>query len=522
MIELRQTTGTAQVHVAMATNRQVRERIAAHQGGPATGLVERLLQRQAESAEEACASAAGAPTVDVTSGDEDVAPSQGSNMQFGNSPTITRLGGRANDEEDETTAVDYEPSPSDVEEGEFDEVTTIRGTEEEWRALRESRAQLSPIELHELERNPSSANVSAFRTEEEVDALRAVNAREPVVVTNHETGLEPIAVRQHTHGLPIMPPPEQWPAGNAPKNLLAKARLAFADYDRSFHAWREKKLRDASGAKRVHPIPVLLFTGETEEQYEAAFIASLRRVGPDGTVREVSTDPQGERSQRLQFALGRMSEYRAHEGLLPPQRAAPMRAARKRSTVDANRSPPPAPQRLQLGRERPQVVARQAPMSSAQGYSLSTSPSSGVDLAGASRLATAPRGSVARRDDQSAVPAALAGAALAHVAAFGSHDVLATMILQSSRAIGALEGELASLRQHYDQQLSALSQKCEELEADVHRLKTSAADEHSRAKAFHARYAPRVKALWQNQSVLDVCAGVQDDQRFGDWDNDPQ
>ena len=103
----------------MATNRQVRERIAAHRDGTATGLIEKLLQRQAESADGASASTAAAPIVDVTRRDEDVAP-QGSNMQFGNLPTITRLGGRANDEEDETTAVDYEPSPSGEEEGEID------------------------------------------------------------------------------------------------------------------------------------------------------------------------------------------------------------------------------------------------------------------------------------------------------------------------------------------------------------------------------------------------------------------
>jgi hypothetical protein len=108
------------------------------------------------------------------------------------------------------------------------------------------------------------------------------------------------------------------------------------------------------------------------------------------------------------------------------------------------------------------------------------------------------------------------------VAASSSHDVLISMVHQSAKAIGALERELDALRQLYDRDVSALSQKYEDLEAQVHLLKTSAADEHTRSKQFYARYAPRVKALWQHQSVLDGCAGVDDDQRLANWDNDPQ
>jgi hypothetical protein len=480
----------------MATNKSVRERISAQTDGPAAGLVKVLLQRKAETPDaahaHAHASAATAGAVDV------------SNVEF-----------------DETMAVDYEPSPSDADEGEIDEVTTFSGTDEEWRAFRENRAQASLVELHELERNPSAANVSAYRTEGENDALRAVNACEPVVITNHETGLEPDAERPRS--LPMMPPPVQWPAGTTRENLLAKARVKYEDYDLAFRADREKRLRDAHGVPRVHPIPVLLFDGETEDEYEAAFIASIRKTGRDGTVREVSTDPQGERSQRMQFAAHRMWDYRARRGLQPPPRVGPPRAAKKRSTADASRSPPPAPQRQQLGRERPQAGVQQAPTSSAQGYSLSTSPSRGSYHAGASRSAGVQHGSVARRDDLSAAPAAHAYAAPApSVAASSSHDVLISMVHQGARAIGALERELDALRQRYDQDVSALSQKCEDLEADVHRLKTSAADEHARSKQFYARYAPRVKALWQHQSVLDDCAGVDDDQRLANWDTDPQ
>lgn len=475
----------------MATNKAVRERLSAQKDGPAAGLVSVLLQRKAESADAVRAHASAAAAVAVGAS------------------------------KDETTAVDHEPSLSDAEEGEIDGVTIFNGTEEEWRAFRENRAQATLVELHELERDPSAANVSAHRTEEESDALRAVNAREPVVITNHETGLEPDAERPRS--LPMMPPPEQWPAGTTRENLLAKARVQFEDYDLAFRADREKRLRDAHGVPHVHPIPVLLFDGETEADYEAAFIASIRRTGRDGTAREVSADPQGERSQRMQFAAHRMWDYRARRGVQPPPRVGPPRAAKKRSTADAGRSPPPAPQRQQLGRERPQAGVQQAPTSSAQGYSLSTSPSRGSCHAGASRSASVQHDSVARRDYQSAAPVAHAYAAPAlSVAASSSHDVLISMVHQGARAIGALERELDALRQRYDRDVSALSQKCEDLEADVHRLKTSAADEHARSKQFYARYAPRVKALWQHQSVLDDCAGVDDDQRLANWDTDPQ
>ncbi|KAF1319005.1 hypothetical protein FI667_g13398, partial [Globisporangium splendens] len=450
----------------MATNKAVRERIPAQKDGPAAGLVSVLLQRKEDSADavRAHASAAAAGAVGAS--------------------------------EDETTAVDHEPSPPDAEEG---EVTTFNGTEEEWRAFRENRAQATLVELHELERNPSAANVSAHRTEEESDALRAVNAREPVVITNHETGLEPDAERPRS--LQVMPPPEQWPAGTTRENLLAKARVQFEDYDLAFRVDREKRLRDAHGVPHVHPIPVLLFDGETEADYAAAFITSIRRTGRDGTARE--------------FAARRMWDYRARRGVQPPPRVGPPRAAKKRSNADAGRSPPPAPQRQQLGRERLQAGVQQAPTSSAQGYSLSTSPSRGSCHTGASRSASVQHDSVARHDYQSAAPVAHAYVAPAlSVAASSSHDVLISMVHQGARATGALERELDTLRQRYDRDVSALSQKCEDLEADVHRLKTSAADEHARSKQFYARYAPRVKALWQHQSVLEDCAGVDDDQRL--------
>jgi hypothetical protein len=433
----------------MTTNKAVREQVSAQKGGPVAGLVQTLLQRKAESAR---ASAAAADALGLAS---DV---------------------------DETTAVDYEPSPSDSE---VDEVTTFSGTEEEWRAFRENRAQASFLELHELELAPSAANVSIYRTGEENDALRAVNEREPVVVTNHETGLEPVAERSHS--LPMMPPPEQWPAGTSSENLLAKARVRFEDYDLAFRADREKRLRDARGVPRVHPIPVLLFDGETEGEYEAAFTASIRKPGRDGTIREVSSDPQGERSQRVQFAARRMWDYRARRGLQPPPRVVPPRAAKKRSTADASRSPPPAPQRQQLSRERPQGGVQQAPMSSAQDCSLSTLPSRGSFHAGALRSADSQRDSVAHRDDQSAASVARAFAAPAQsVAASSSHDVLISMVHQSAKAIGALERELDALRQRYDRDVSALSQKYEDLEAQVYLLKTSAADEHARSKQFYA------------------------------------
>jgi len=454
--------------------------------------------------------------------------SAGRCLQFGDLPVITRLGDHANgDALDESLIVDYEISDvSEHEEGEV--VTTFGGTAEEWAAYEENLGRFAPVRLHELERNPSAAMVLIYRTEEEEEEARmnAAREREPVVVTNHETGLGqvPRVAQRPAYALPEMPPPSGWPAGNTPENLLAKARVRFEQFDVTFQVWRGSRLRDDSGVARAHPIPVLLFDGETEAEYEAAFLASIRKVGRDGTVREVATDPQGERSQRMQFAMRRMWEYRERAGVKPPACASTSRG-RKRVTSEGQ-SPPPAPQRQQRGLARPQEGVWQAPMSSAPVRSLSTSPNSEVGRAVALRAAGTQRGSVPPRDYRSAAPVVLANAMPATGAQpsvpSSALDFVAQLVQQNSRAIGSLERELAAQRDRHEREYSALRLKYEELETLVHDQRVARAEEHRLAKTFHARYAPRVKALWKHQSVLDDHVGAEGDQRLGDWDSCPQ
>jgi hypothetical protein len=93
----------------MTTNGQVRERLAATRGGPAQGLVTRLLERAGEGdgvgAPTARASAAAAESTPddqatatvasatSTAGDQAATTSSaGRGLQFGDLPVITRLG----------------------------------------------------------------------------------------------------------------------------------------------------------------------------------------------------------------------------------------------------------------------------------------------------------------------------------------------------------------------------------------------------------------------------------------------
>ncbi|GAB9476233.1 hypothetical protein Gpo141_00013301 [Globisporangium polare] len=191
----------------MATNGEVSAHITAKKGDPPQGLAARLLQRH--GAEEGGEATAARESAAATAGAAD----DGRYLQFGDLLVVTRLGAHTNDDAtDESLAVDYEPSDqSEAEDGGV--VATVGGTQEDWDAFQENRAQDRHLELHELDENPSAVVVSMYRTEEENDALRAVKARESAVVTNHETGLEPIAEGTITYSLPIMPPPEQWLAG---------------------------------------------------------------------------------------------------------------------------------------------------------------------------------------------------------------------------------------------------------------------------------------------------------------------
>lgn len=534
----------------MTTNGRVRERLANKTDGLAQGLVAHLRQRAEDVKRDAAAgmdaahaSAAAAASAAVI--EEPIVLAVEAATQVHDKPVVKRLGSTVFDEgEDASLAVDYEHSDnSDLEEG---EMVTRNGTDEDWSVYDEYRPLLDKGELHELERNPGSAAlISSLRTEEENERIAAragaaAAASEPVVVTNHETGLEPdpsfAPRREIVYTIPEMQPPERWPAGNSAANLLAKARMHFTDWDTKFKSWRGEKKRDPNGVLRVHPIPILLFFDETEEEYEEKFLAHIR-TDKNGEPRGVSSSAQGERSQRMQFAVDRMNAYRKDEGIAPLVGAPTMRG-RKRTTPET-RSPPPAPQRQPPCPGRLGGGAQQVPKNSAREHSLSISPDRGFDHSVALSAAGAQRGNASRRDYQSAAPAALAIAAPIAVAqtpvsmvvspALAPTDLLVQMVQQNTKTIGSLEHRLAALQEAHGQSVSAwsqkhaeLSQKYEELESALFAEREARAEEHRNAKLFHARYAPRVKALWHHQRSVDQAAGVSGEERLGAWDNDPQ
>lgn len=478
----------------MATNRQVRERLALKRDGPAPGLVQRMMQRNdQESADSATAAAEAKESESTSSAVED------------------QESASACAAEDATRHVD---GGSSEEEGEVR--TTYGGTAEDWEAFNESREQRELVMLDPFERMSSEHVVSLLRTEEERDAAMAVAASEPTVVTNHESGLEPIVSCERTYSLRSMPPASEWPSGNTRTALLAQARVRFEDYDHSFLEDRERRLCDERGVPRVHPIPVVLRDGETEAEYEAAFVASITkaRTRNDGVRRVVKEDAQGQRSQRIQFAVMRMREWRARTGApQPPMRAqAQQRAARRRATAETSLSPPPAPQRQRQDPERPLGGVPQAPMSTARTHA--TSPRSACGHADALSAASAPRGSVARRDDPSAALEVHAHAA----PTAGSQEMLVALCTQTLRTVGALESQMASMKE----ELAALRRSHDALETQVYQLRESGAEEYQRSKHFYARYAPRVKALWGHQHVVDDYAQVPEETRLSDWDDGPQ
>ncbi|KAF1334234.1 hypothetical protein FI667_g1902, partial [Globisporangium splendens] len=202
------------------------------------------------------------------------------------------------------------------------------------------------------------------------------------------------------YSLPEMPPPELWPAGKTASNLLARARLCARDYDAQFKNWREKRLRDENGELRIHPIPVVLFVGETEEEYDADFMSCINKI-KGGSTRTVSTDPTAQRSQRMQFAVDRVRLFRSKQGGGTPLRAGG-RAGIRRQITRANDSPSVAPQRRQQDPGRLREDAQQAPTSSATHRTHATSQGSGCSPYAAAHAAGAQHGSGAVPACQSA------------------------------------------------------------------------------------------------------------------------
>ncbi|KAF1313310.1 hypothetical protein FI667_g17497, partial [Globisporangium splendens] len=487
----------------MATNKSVREKIARSASGPAEGLVQRLQKlgaekREAASAKQRAAAAVTSATEDVSMSDDEstqskTAPDGVSELQFGDLPAIKPMS-RASDADDDT-AVDYqEYSP---EEGEEEEgITVRRDSIDEWVEYEELRYGSGSPELHELERNPS-ADVSIYRTEEENDVAKTVNEREKeeVIITNNETGLEPPPKGSVHFSLPVMPPPKEWPTAKTPANLLARARVPLERYDSEFARWREADLRGRDGALRVHPIPVILYEGETEDQYETAFLASRTGVKRFGAARTLATDPGAQRSQRMQFAVQRVQKYR--EATKSDDRARTSLGINKRQ-MDESHSPSTHAQKRRPCRERPRGGAQQAPMSSATNRIHATSQGSGCSPCAAAHAAGARHGSGAVPAYQSAGPVAPYRASASVVAP----DAMVQMVHANASSLGALQQDVRALRQQYLDETSLLKQRVTALETELKEARQMLEEYHVRGKNFHARYAPRVKTLWERHNAL--------------------
>lgn len=508
----------------MPTNKEVRDKLARQRGEVVGDSIMGSLRKRedekkaAAGAKHDAAASATAVSDSVSALEVKRAPTTGGELQFGDLPAIQPMRGGKEEGEIDELAVDYDEHSVDDDES----VTVKRGSLDEWDeyiAMKDGRA--SPV-LNELERD-RSIDVTIYRTDEERDdVLKTVNAKkrkQEVLVTNEETGVRGIAHDEPMYSLPLMPPPEQWPAGKREANLLARARVLIEDFDGQFTTWRDKRLKDDRGELRVHPIPVVLFEGETEEQYEADLVSSLTKTMRDGSVRTLATEPEGQRNQRMQYAVNRMREIRAKRGIAAPIRIGNSRIAAKLAAVGASRSPQVAPQRQQQHREHPPLGAQQAPTSSAQVSSHATSPNSGYAYPAVSCEGGAQHGSGAHRYYPS--PAVVAGASA--YASAPSSDVMSSMVLANASSIGALQQQLATFRSQMTEENALLRLRAERLETTVKALQSQLTAEHDRGKSFHAKYAPRVKTLWAKHNALaHQVANEEEDLALPDWDENPQ
>ncbi|KAF1325824.1 hypothetical protein FI667_g8978, partial [Globisporangium splendens] len=394
----------------MATNKAVREKLARQKGEGVGTLVETLrkCEEDREVAPSARRTTVTADAVDVPAESDgrsaltsDSAPAISSELRFGDLPSVRPLFARALEEEEVTEeflVVDNDGSSLEDEGA----LTMKLGSIDEWVKYEELQSERHAAYLHELERDPS-ADVSMYRTKEENDAVEAVNnckRKHEVLITNEEAGVRAIVHDELKYSLPEMPPPELWPAGKTASNLLARARLCARDYDAQFKNWREKRLRGENGELRIHPIPVVLFVGETEEEYDADFMSCINKI-KGGSTRTVSTDPTAQRSQRMQFVVDRVRLFRSKQGGGTPLRAGG-RAGNRRQITRANGSPSVAPQRRQQDPGRLREDAQQAPTSSATHRTHATSQGSGCSPYAAAHAAGAQHGSGAVPACQSA------------------------------------------------------------------------------------------------------------------------
>ncbi|KAF1326163.1 Retroelement pol polyprotein, partial [Globisporangium splendens] len=498
---------TVLAHVSiMATNKAVREKLARQKGEGVGTLVETLRKREEdrEVASSARRTTVTADAVDVPAESDgrsaptsDSAPAISSELRFGDLPSVKPLFARALEEEEATEeflVVDNDGSSLEDEGA----LTVKLGSIDEWVEYEELQSERHAAYLHELERDPS-ADVSMYRTKEENDAVEAVNNRKrkhEVLITNEEAGVRAIVHDELKYSLPEMPPPELWPAGKTASNLLARARLCARDYDAQFKNWREKRLRGENGELRIHPIPVVLFVGETEEEYDADFMSCISKI-KGGSTRTVSTDPTAQRSQRMQFAVDRVRLFRSKQGGGTPLRAGG-RAGNRRQITRANDSPSVAPQRRQQDPGRLREDAQQAPTSSATHRTHATSQGSGCSPYAAAHAAGAQHGSGAVPACQSAGQVAPYFASASVVAP----DAMVQMVHANASSLGALQQAVRTLRQQYLDETSLLKQRVTALETELKEARQMLEEYHVRGKHFHARYAPRVKTLWERHNAL--------------------
>ncbi|KAF1315164.1 hypothetical protein FI667_g16211, partial [Globisporangium splendens] len=485
----------------MATNKAVREKLVRQKGEGVGTLVETLCKREEdrEVASSARRTTVAADAVDVPAESDgrsalasDSAPAISSELRFGDLPSVKPLFARALEEEEATEeflVVDNDGSSLEDEGA----LTVKLGSIDEWVEYEELQSERHAAYLHELERDPS-ADVSMYRTKEENDAVEAVNNRKrkhEVLITNEEAGVRVIVHDELNYSLPEMPPPELWPAGKTASNLLARARLCARDYDAQFKNWREKRLRGENGELRIHPIPVVLFVGETEEEYDADFMSCISKI-KGGSTRTVSTDPTAQRSQRMQFAVDRVRLFRSKQG-----GGTPLRAVVALVTGDKLLARMTVPQLRLKGVNKIRDVFAKA----------------------LSRLPRALRHIVPTPLHKVVAPYFASASVVAP-------DAVVQMVHANASSFGALQQAVRTLRQQYLDETSLLKQRVTALETELKEARQMLEEYHVRGKHFHARYAPRVKTLWERHNALVSrwAASNPPDETdvLPDWDKNPQ
>ena len=104
-------------------------------------------------------------------------------------------------------------------------------------------------------------------------------------------------------GIPLMPPPNQWPRANGPRASLLERAIVDAH---NYYGTYKTMIGQGKSLGRITPIPVVLRPNETPDQYEAEF---RRRIHPHNDVMK-------QRSQRINFARQRVRDLMG--GALPP------------------------------------------------------------------------------------------------------------------------------------------------------------------------------------------------------------